>query len=171
MLGQLSEKSKEKVAARLFECEILLAETTAHIRDVMSELRPHMLDDYGLIAALRWYGERQFKRSGIQIEVTGEELNSRPPQDVETALFRIAQEAITNVVKHARASRVSINLKEGNNLLRLTIKDDGVGFDLAMLPPENGSKWGLITMRERAQAHNRQVSGRIGTGGKVRRSL
>ena len=80
------------------------------IRDVMARLRPPVLDDYGLVAALNWYGKQFMKRNGIPtvLILRGEELAPRLPLETETALFRIAQEALNNVAKHAKASQVTL---------------------------------------------------------------
>jgi len=116
---------------------------------MMGELRPAVLDDYGLLAALHWYGQRFSQRTGLAVAVQGEELAPRLPSATETALFRIAQEALTNAAKHAQASQVTVTLEPVNGGARLTIADDGVGFDPAT---RRQAGWGLMTMRERAEA-------------------
>ena len=135
--------------ARLDDSLTLVAQTTERIRDVMADLRPPVLDDYGLLAALRWHGERFSPRTGVTTIVQGEELTPRLPSSVETALFRIAQEALTNAAKHAQASQVTLTLEAVDGGARLTIADDGVGFDP---PARRQAGWGLLTMRERAEA-------------------
>ena len=123
------------------------------IRDVMARLRPPVLDDYGLLAALRWYSQQFKERTGIVMEVIGEELNPRLPLEKETALFRIVQEALNNVAKHAKASQVTLTLESGDGKGRLTIADDGIGFDpKTHHQPGREPEWGLINMRERAEA-------------------
>lgn len=131
----------------------LLEEMTIRVRDLMGELRPPVLDDYGLFAALRWCGEQFSDRTGVTAVLTGEKLTPRLPLEVETGLFRITQEALNNVVKHAQAKRVTMTLESVPGRTRLTIADDGVGFDpKAQLQSEMQMNWGLITMRERAHA-------------------
>jgi PAS domain S-box-containing protein len=143
----------EKLRGHLDDSVRLLEETTKEIRDVMAELRPPVLDDYGLTAALRWYGEQFSKLTGIPIDVQGEDLTPRPPADVEITLFRIAQEALTNAAKHAQASHVNLSVKGEPERLLLTIADDGTGFNpVAVGLPAGEAKWGLITMQERANA-------------------
>jgi len=151
--GQLSAESATKIGVRLEDSQRLLEETVEHIRDVMAELRPPVLDEYGLMAALRWYGERFSKQTNIQAIIQGEELTPRLPVPMEIVLFRIAQEALTNVAKHSQARQVIITLESLYKEARLTIADYGVGFDsTAHHQPGAPPGWGLLTMRERAEA-------------------
>jgi Rrf2 family protein len=141
------------VYARLEDSISLVEQTTEQIRDVMAGLRPPVLDDYGLLAALHWYAEQFAARTGIRVTVEGDEPVERLDPAVENALFRIAQEALNNVAKHAQASMVTLSLEIENELLCLVVRDDGVGFDslqLAERAVERG--WGLFTMSERAEA-------------------
>ena len=145
-------------ASRLDDSLILLEETMQCIRDVMTELRPPTLDEYGLVAALRWYAERFSQRSGIPILIKDENPGPRLLSAAEISLFRIAQEALTNVSKHARASQVVIRVESLGEAICLTIADNGVGFRIDALPSETGKPvWGLMTMRERAEAMGGQL--------------
>jgi len=149
---RLSAESCDSVAPRLDDALALLEELSETIRDVMTELRPPLLDDYGLRAALKWYAETYAKHTGIRARVSGS-LAARLPISVETILFRMAQELMTNVVKHARADTVHIRLEEDEATVRLIVADDGIGFDADSLdrrPRRSG--WGLVTLRERAEA-------------------
>jgi len=151
--NHLSGISTGDLKARLSDAMELVEETARRIRDVMAELRPAVLDDYGLLAALRWYGERFSKRTGLAVEVTGEQSSGCLPPDTETTLFRIAQEAMLNVVKHAGADRISLSLESSADTTRLTIADNGAGFDPAAAEhPELRHGWGLISMQERANS-------------------
>lgn len=118
----------------------------ARIRDVMEELRPRVLDDYGLIPALRWYAKSFSRRTGVMVSFAGGEPRRRLSPDVETVLFRIALEALTNVAKHAHARNVEIAMSVGGGVSKLTVTDDGVGL-------KHGDAWrsgrGLEIMRER----------------------
>ncbi len=155
---QLSGESLKHVAARMDDSMNLVEETTARIRDVMAELRPEVLDDYGLIPALKWYVERFAERTGLAAVVQGGELPVRMPEAVESALFRITQEALTNVAKHAEARKVTLSFEEAEGLFSLTISDDGKGFDMTALKNSGTLKgWGVLTMQERAQALDGQV--------------
>lgn len=154
VLNQLSDESRARVEARLNDTIQITKETAGSIRDVMAVLRPQLLDDYGLKAALQMEVERFSARTGIQTEVVGIEISPRPEDGLETALFRIAQEALTNVSKHGGAKKVSVRLELADGLIRLTVSDDGIGFDLNKLNADHHSGWGLMTMRERIQAHD-----------------
>ena len=129
----------------------ILGEAARQVRNVMAELRPPMLDDYGLLAALRWAGEQFGKRTGVTVRVDGSNPDPRLPLPVETALFRIAQEALNNVAKHANAHEVSITFDATDSHVRLSIADDGAGFDVSTAKRKADiPHWGLLTMQERA---------------------
>jgi two-component system, NarL family, sensor histidine kinase UhpB len=131
----------------------LAAQTLDEVRKLALELRPSVLDDLGLVAALRQYVRATEERSGMSthLAVVGlDEGAERLPPAVETALFRIAQEALTNAIRHARASSVHLRLKRGDGKVTLEVRDDGVG--LPSLPPSsNGEHLGMFGMRERAR--------------------
>ncbi len=149
---ELPDGVKEDVRSRLNDSSALLEETAEFIRDIMAKLRPHVLDDYGLVAALNWYCESFSKRTGISVEVHDGEHESRLPQEMETALYRVAQEAMTNVVKHANADRIIINIEKTNRDIRFVIDDNGAGFNTAGIESWKQSGWGILNMRERVQA-------------------
>jgi signal transduction histidine kinase len=141
------------VQARLDDSLALVEQTATTIRDVMSTLRPPMLDDYGLAATLRWYGAQMAERGGFTLTVLDETASPHLPSTVENVLFRIAQEALTNVVKHAQASAVTIQLEQDNGAVRMIVADNGRGFERVKLSEtHNWSRWGLMTMAERAEA-------------------
>ncbi len=148
LVRSLLPSAEEAVQGRLADSLSLVEQTTERIRNVMAELRPPVLDDYGLMAALRWYGEQFAFRSGIQVTVAGEEPNPRLPLAVEGALFRIAQEALNNVAKHARAGRVTVSLETTAEAVRMQVRDNGIGFARRGRP----GGWGLLSMQERAEA-------------------
>ena len=150
---QMPEDVFEIIDFHLDDSLSLVDQTAERIRNVMAELRPPVLDDYGLVAAIRWYGEKISRRIEIPISVEGEELSPRLDSNVENALFRIVQEALTNVAKHSHASCVKIAIDLDNNILRLSIEDDGLGFEPEdSIWPDNGQGWGLLSMSERAEA-------------------
>jgi signal transduction histidine kinase len=139
--------------ARLNDSLKLVEETIESIRNVMAELRPAVLDDYGLSAALRWYAEQFVKRTGVATTVSEQGFARRLSPAVEESLFRIAQEALTNVAKYAHAGKVAVTLAATPDMSRLTIADDGAGFDpSAWKRPAKDHGWGLMIMRERAAA-------------------
>lgn len=137
--------------ARVDDAVALVGETVDAVRDVMADLRPPVLEDYGLLTALQWYAEIFSRRTGIVTEVTGEELSPRLSRVVETAMFRVAQEACTNVAKHAQATRVSVTIGQVPGTVRMTIADNGVGFVPAN-GPQPASGWGMVSMGERVEA-------------------
>jgi signal transduction histidine kinase len=126
------------------------------VRDLSVDLRPPVLDDFGLATALRWYVDRYAKRTGLEVDVIIDlpDQHQRFSRDLETACFRIAQEALTNVVRHSRADTAVVQLVKDGNVLVLSIKDDGVGFDVQSLRKRapRGATLGLISMQERAHA-------------------
>ena len=132
----------------------LLKETMGSVRAVMSDLRPPLLDDYGLYSAIAWHAKQLEARTGLRIAVEGGDVAPRPPAEVELALFRIAQEALANVAKHAAASSARVSLGRSDGRLSLVIEDDGRG--IAPRPAANdpgpAGGWGMAVMRERAAA-------------------
>ncbi|HSD93968.1 MAG TPA: PAS domain S-box protein [Syntrophales bacterium] len=149
----LPAESMNPVPSRLLEDSATLVEqTTEYTRSLMSDLRPPDMDDYGLVASIRWYGKRFSLRTGVEVVMEGTEIHPRPAAAIENNLFRIVQEVLTNISKHARAGTVRIDIDGTEGRLRLRIMDDGVGFDPARLK-EAGEHhgWGLMTMAERAE--------------------
>lgn len=141
------------VCARLDDSLALVEQTAERIRDLMSNLRPPVMDDYGLVATLHWYGRQLSSRTSIDVAVNGVEPDPRPAARVENALFRIAQEALTNVIKHAQATQATVTVEANGDTVRLVIADDGVGFDPGRPITADGRQgWGLLTMTERAEA-------------------
>ena len=168
--AQLSQDEHGQVRSRLDDCLDLIGETTARIRDVMVELRPSVLDDYGLLSALRWFGAQFSSRTGIQVKVEGDEKMERLGISAENALFRIAQEALTNVAKHAEASQATINLGAEDGYACLEISDNGKGFNKEKTSAKRDvGTWGLLAMHERAlRAGGRfRIESHIGKGTRV----
>jgi PAS domain S-box-containing protein len=151
--SRLAQECADHVASRIDDSLSLVDQTAQSIRSVMSDLRPPVLDDYGLAAALRWYSDQFTSSTGISITIQADENGPRPSTAVEVTLFRIAQEALANVARHAQASQVTVRLTQSKRSLRLFICDDGIGFDTAdSSAPDSEGGWGLLNMAERAQA-------------------
>jgi PAS domain S-box-containing protein len=151
--GQALPGACRKVAQRLRDSRVLVQETMAAVRDLITGLRPVALDHDGLLSGLRWHCAQVARRTGLAIEITGDEPSPRLEAGVESALFRIAQEALNNTVKHAAARCVDIALERGPQGCTLVIADDGKGFaPVAPGPADDRSHWGLDVMRERAEA-------------------
>ena len=133
----------------------LLAKAGDRIRDVMADLRPPVLDDYGLLAALDWYGNQFVAPRGITIRINGLDPVPRLAPHVELVFFRITQEALTNIIRHAQAATITIRLETDldRDTVRLVVDDDGLGFVPAnRAGPSDRQSWGLIGMAERAEA-------------------
>ena len=151
--NQIVHYADREVMNRMHNALELVEETTRRIRNLMSDLRPQVLDDYGLMAALRWYCEQFSFRTGIEVYLEGSEPHSRLQPATETALFRITQEALTNVARHAGAETAVVRVKETKDRVHLYIIDNGNGFDPSSPPKsDNRPRWGLIIMEERALA-------------------
>lgn len=147
----LDVEQAPQLCSRLDDSLGLLSETTDRVRRVMADLRPPMLDDYGLLPTLHWCGEQLASRTGIHVVTEGSEPQPRLPSSIEDALVRIAQEALTNVAKHAKASQVAMALSHEGDRIRLTISDNGVGYDPDRISGASSPHWGLVTMTERAE--------------------
>ncbi len=143
----------QPVSSHLRDSIAMVNETIECIRNVITDLRPSTLDDFGLTATVHWYGELFAKRTGIVITMHIQELFPRLPPHIESTLFRIFQEALINVQKHAQATEVTVSIEERDDHVRLRIHDNGIGFDTATqenAPERRG--WGLVIMNERAMA-------------------
>jgi signal transduction histidine kinase len=121
------------------------------IHRLIADLRPSLLDDLGLVPAIAWYGEQRLNPLGIALHLDADGLQDRLPSAMETALFRIVQEAMTNAVRHAHASAVTVRLAHRDSYLTLQVADDGEGFDLQALESSDlhMKGLGLQGMRER----------------------
>ncbi|HYX77566.1 MAG TPA: GAF domain-containing protein [Gaiellaceae bacterium] len=125
----------------------LVVATLQDVRRLAVELRPKVLDDFGLVPALERLTDGFAEHSGITVDLEASALAERPPMEVETAIFRIVQEALTNVAKHARAGRVSVLVTRTDGKIKAVIEDDGTGFE----PAQTDGGVGLIGMRERIE--------------------
>jgi signal transduction histidine kinase len=143
----------------------LLDQVIDQVRSLALDLRPSLLDELGLVPAVKWYLSRLAHRAGWQTEfVAGNDIK-RLPGELEIACFRTAQEALTNVARHAKATRVSVTLLEEGNRLIMTIADNGKGFDVesARAGARAGGSMGLLGLEERARL--------VGGAAKIRSEL
>jgi signal transduction histidine kinase len=124
----------------------LVEQALEQLKVAIYDLRPAMLDDLGLAAALRWYARARADQPGLEIVTHLGEDAQRPPPEVEIALYRVGQEAIANAVRHAGASRIEVGLETKSGYASLTVFDNGDGFDPA---EARGRGLGLPSMRER----------------------
>ncbi len=150
---QAKARFKEQTPDELNAENIRIVEhALQQVRHLALALRPSMLDDLGLVPALRWIAEQTAERGGFTVQVTAPDLQSRLSSDIETACFRVVQEALTNITRHARAQHVKIDVHLGSHALVVNVKDDGCGFDLAAMRERAlaGGSIGVLGMQERA---------------------
>ena len=151
MVNKKLPSDLEEVSTRLVETSFLLVSTLENLRRLSYDLRPSMLDDLGLIPTLRWYTESYTKRLGIPISFSSTALDKRLDLEIETAIYRIIQEALTNIAKHAQAKEVNISLERRDSRLITIVEDDGRGFTFkTSVPGKNYSIGsGILGMKER----------------------
>jgi signal transduction histidine kinase len=127
----------------------IAAQTLQDLRNLIFDLRPEILDDLGLALAIRSQVKKCLEPAGVKVRLKAAGLKNQLPAEVETAVFRVVQEAITNIARHAQASEASISLvhKEGKLIVR--VEDNGVGFDPALVMNNGQTGWGLRGMEER----------------------
>ena len=152
-LGSLGESASDELRMRLRDSLGLVDGTLQTIEDVMAELRPPLLEEYGLGAALGWYGEAFAKRTNIALKVDdlAPDRIRGLGREAAVALFRIAQEALNNVAKHAEASEVRLALEADHTNATLSVRDNGKGFDAAA-SQARATRLGMTTMQERVVA-------------------
>lgn len=139
------------IAQRTEESIWIVEHTLQQVRTMSLNLRPSLLDDLGVVAALRWYLDRQAKTAGFELHFNADTPDNRPPSEIETACFRLAQEATTNIIKYSQAKEVYVELKQTDTLLELTIRDTGTGFNVESAQEQvaQGDSLGLLNMKER----------------------
>jgi PAS domain S-box-containing protein len=147
----LQEEGEPEIQKRLSDSLKIVEDTTHKIRDVMADLNPPILDEYGLIEAIKWYCRDFSTRTGITSQVSGDIIEHRLAPSVEKILYRLVQESLNNVAKHAQATRVIISLNSDAEAVSVTISDNGQGFnpgEVNLLSQE--PHWGLLSMQQRA---------------------
>jgi len=148
----LQSPDLKSMVPRLKESLAVVEHVLEQVHDISLNLRPSVLDDLGLEPALRWFTERQVALIGLQAEFHADPLKQRLDPVIETECFRVAQGALTNVVRHARAKTVSVELRKDAGQLHLRVRDDGTGFDVAAVREQavRGASLGMLSMEERA---------------------
>jgi signal transduction histidine kinase len=152
--------SADEVRAGLGEVRALAAQTLEDVHRVIFDLRPSVLDDLGLLAAIQWYAKRKLGPRGIAVRCEVEDADLRLPPEVEIAVFRAVQEALNNVARHSGAENALIELAHTAAALTVTIEDDGHGFSVeeVAVPSESGRGLGLLGLRERIDLVGGQVT-------------
>jgi PAS domain S-box-containing protein len=174
-LKTLHRKVDPALRAPLEESMSIVDRAVQQVRDLSLDLRPAMLDDFGLEAALRWYATRYAERTGVTAHITTRLTRPDLSEMVRNTCFRLAQETLTNVLRHATARQVWIDLQQVEDDLILTIRDDGQGFNvpLARTRATRGGSLGLINMQERVELLGGQldIESQPGAGAVVRARL
>jgi two-component system sensor histidine kinase UhpB len=147
LAGSNIADSRKKLAA----AKQLIEHSLEQIKICVYDLRPVMLDDLGLVPTLRWHIKTHLAGAGLTVDADFEDATMRAPRNIETTLYRVAQEALANVLRHAHATRVFIRLEVKPEYAVLAISDNGQGFDLPkeILSDKNSSGLGLHTIKER----------------------
>jgi len=166
------EQAPDMVPTVVKRLKVSASETVRELQDVIYDLRPSVLDDLGLVRALHWSAQERLEPLGIQVQFEAPEIVHRLPSEVETALFRIGQESLSNVVKHANATAVTIRLGDDESRIWMEIMDNGQGFvvgEALRRDRVQRTGWGLLGMQERAALFGGQVSiqSEVGTGTRV----
>ncbi len=144
-------RSIKEMKARIAAIKPRAVGILEEVRKLTLDLRPTVLDDLGLIPAIRWYAENRLRHQGVKVQIEAVGNERRLPPELETTLFRVVQEAISNVGHHARAENVIVTLDFSQSSVVIEVEDDGEGFDLASVSKsyEKGRGLGLMGMRER----------------------
>jgi PAS domain S-box-containing protein len=153
-LQSLERRLDAHARSELEETVASVDEAMERVRDLALDLRPSVLDDLGLPAALRWYADRFARDTGIEVHVSADPTVPRRAAAVETACFRITQEALTNIVRHGKARHVWVDLDDDGGVTALKIRDDGSGFDVAAARERaaGGLSLGLLGMEGRVSS-------------------
>ena len=157
-LGRIEQALPPDTGTRLKkmvkEARTLTDEVDERVSELALELRPSLLDDLGLAPTLEWYVDQYSQRLGVAVAMEIKGLEKRLPPEMETGLYRIIQEALTNVARHAQAHSISLHLERSSGMVTVNIADDGRGFDFEKAQGSAGSTGGvgLLGMKERASA-------------------
>jgi two-component system sensor histidine kinase UhpB len=172
MCEELVPSETPELCGRIRDTRLLCEQTLEGVRKIIFDLRPTLLDDLGLASAVHWYAQHTLEPAGIACQFDLVDNFGRLPPTLETTIFRIAQEAITNIVRHSNAKQVFIQLaREGSNLV-FAVQDNGHGFDLKTFQNRSDSSphWGLFGVRERVDMLNGdfRLESQVGEGTTLR---
>ncbi len=171
-VGQSLPPQAESLKERWWRTQVLAVQALEETHKLLLGLRPVVLDDLGLVAAIRAEAQEHLQARGIDAQMTATGLRQRLAPELELALFRIVQEAINNVARHAHAHRVTITFNFEETRVRVTVEDDGQGFDLqAMSSSGNGTRGlGLLGMAERVElmGGSLEIETQLGRGTRIR---
>ena len=174
-LERLIDSNPDNAIEQLNQINDLIAETTERMYDLILALRPSVLDEFGLVAALRNHAEKFLDGSGISFRLDADHYSGRLSPDLETALYRVFQEALSNVRRHAQAEYVKITLQLSDGIFIGKIEDNGKGFDLQTIESNEDDRRGLgmLSIKERMAQYGGQVeiSSRPGKGTTIRIQL
>ncbi len=153
MLNIMRYTRSVKIQDQLKDSIQLVEESLNEVRELSLKLRPSILDDLGLLPAIRWYVDRQSQRTGIKGRVITKQIEENLSPEIQITCYRIVQEAITNIIKHADAGTFSVEFVKKSNDLHLWITDDGIGYDVSLARKKaiNGQSSGVLGMQERAE--------------------
>ncbi len=159
------ETQPDIMISRLDDLRELTAQTIEELRRISMDLRPAALDNLGIIPALRWYIKQSSDTAGISIQFNGPDKSERYPAEIELILYRVAQEGITNAIRHGKAEKIEVTLERDARLIRLVIEDNGKGFN----PYLRDQGLGLVGMRERVELLDGrfQITAALGAGTKL----
>ncbi|UCF26842.1 MAG: sensor histidine kinase [Chloroflexota bacterium] len=159
----------DKSSTNLRQLEQLVEHSLVELQRLIADLRPSHLDDLGLGAAIRWYAGEIEQRLPLKVTVSVRDEKPDLPSEMKTTLFRITQEALTNVIKHSAANKAKVNLIYPPEGVRLEVVDDGVGFNPEAMRLSSRPSWGLIGMRERASllGGSFEINSELGIGTRV----
>jgi PAS domain S-box-containing protein len=150
---KLNLQNEKRGADAVAENLALVDQAIQQVRDLASDLRPSILDDLGLAAAVNWYADREARRAGLDLRLDTESIDGKLAATVETACFRIVQETLTNVVRHSGAKSIEVQLHARADAVRVCVRDDGKGFDVETVRRAAAAArgHGLLNMQERAE--------------------
>lgn len=149
---QIAKDKSADTLERLSDLRARLLSALDEVNRIILDLRPTLLEDMGLVAALQWYASQRLEPHGIALHTRTNGMNGRLQPHIETTMYRIAQEALTNVAKHSHAHNVWLGITRANHHFTLTVRDDGDGFDVKAVQshPDDRVGIGLFGMKERA---------------------